>query len=484
MLYRNRDPGIPYQICFSPLLVVLSFLSIDGPATLVILVARRHSYRSLYSPAKETPIPDLNTSAMSKKNTKLPQEWPGIHHIDHREIAAVSQVLQDQSPFRFYGPKPHFETAQFEKEFAEFIGVKHCVMVSNGTTALQVALSALGVGPGDEVVLPGYFWVSTVGAVVRLGAIPVLADVDDSFNLDPEDLIRKISDETRAVIVVPMGGVIGQIAQIAEICEHRNIRLLEDCAQAAGASQFGRKCGSFGDMSIFSFQINKNMNTGEGGAVLTNDEHLYHRAFAIHDTGFIKDPNGNFVLDDPSLQLWGIGCRMSELAAAMGRVQLKKLPGILERMRTFKNELKTILAPYEGITTRRVADPDGDSGGFLKIIFENRSRAYEFKEKLLANGIEVEADGFYPIHMEEWGLHIYYNLPNLVHKRPSMGPISVWELEENHFARDYQYGKGTLPRLDSFVERTVLFCIASNLTEEHKEIIRQAFKTTLQEMKL
>ena len=130
---------------------------------------------------------------------KLPQEWPGIHHIDQQEIDAVTGVLKDQSPFRFYGPKPHFETVSFEKEFAEFIRMKYCVMVSNGTTALQVALSALGVGPGDEVVMPGYFWISTVGAVVRLGAIPVLADVDESFNLDPNDLINKISDRTKVV---------------------------------------------------------------------------------------------------------------------------------------------------------------------------------------------------------------------------------------------------------------------------------------------
>ncbi|MFC2126035.1 DegT/DnrJ/EryC1/StrS family aminotransferase [Bacteroidota bacterium] len=417
-----------------------------------------------------------------KKDIKIPQEWPGIHHIDHQEIDAVTRVLKDQSPFRFYGPKPHFETVAFEKDFAAFIGMEHCVMVSNGTTALQVALSALGVGPGDEVVMPGYFWVSTVGAVVRLGAVPVLADVDDSFNLDPDDLINKISDRTKVVIVVPMGGVIGQIVKTAEICKQRNIPLLEDCAQAAGASIFGQKCGSFGDMSIFSFQINKNMNSGEGGAVLTNDIHLYHRAFAIHDTGFIKAEDGSFVLDDPDLQLWGIGCRMSELAAAMGRVQLKKLPEITRRMRTFKNELKGILAQYNGISTRRVADPEGDSGGFLKIIFETRDLAYEFKDKLLNNGIKVEQGGFYPIHMEEWGLHIYFNLPNLVNKTVGMGDKSVWELEENSFAKDYQYGKGSLPNLDSYVERTVLFCIASNLNDDHKEIIRNAFVSSLEQM--
>jgi len=142
---------------------------------------------------------------------ELPQEWPGIHYIGEEEINAVIQVLKAQSPFRYYGPKPRYEAREFEKEFAQFIGMEYCVAVSNGTTALQVALSALGVGPGDEVIMPGYFWVSTAGAVARLGAIPVLTDVDDSMSIDPADLEKKISKRTKAVIVVHMGGVIGQI---------------------------------------------------------------------------------------------------------------------------------------------------------------------------------------------------------------------------------------------------------------------------------
>lgn len=413
---------------------------------------------------------------------KLPQEWPGIHHIDEQEIEAVSRVLRNQSPFRFYGPKPTFEARQFEEEFAKYVGMNHCLAVSNGTTALQVALSALKVGPGDEVIMPGYFWVSTVGAVVRLGAIPVLADVDDSIGLDPEDLKRKITPRTKAVIVVHMGGVIGQIEKIVDICHSRNIPVLEDCAQTAGTWQFGKMAGSFGDISIFSFQINKNMTCGEGGAVLTKDKELYERAFGIHDTGYIKDKDGGFVLDQPELQLWGIGCRMSDLAAAMARVQLKKLPDIINRMRTFKHELVAILEPYAGLRTREVADPSGESGGFLKITFDDRELSHTFKEKLIANGIKVADKGFYPIHMEEWGLHIYYNIPSLVEKRPSMGERSVWELEENSFARDYTYGIGTLPRLDSIVERTVLFCIASNLNDVHKSVIRKAFQATCDQL--
>ena len=144
-------------------------------------------------------------------------------------------------------------------------------------------------------------------------------------------------------------------------------------------------------------------------------------------------------------------------------------------MRTFKHELTDIISKYKGVRSRKVQDPAGESGGFLKLTFDKREVSHQFKAQLLENGIKVADKGFYPIHMEEWGLHIYYNLPALVHKRPSMGDRSVWELYENRFAKDYSYGKGSLPHLDALVEHTVLFCIASNLTDQHKEVIRQAF---------
>jgi len=417
-----------------------------------------------------------------KKAIELPQEWPGVHYYGEEEVEAVTRVIRAQSPFRFYGPNFQNETGQFEQEFAKYIGVKHCLAVSHGTAALQVAMAAMGVGPGDEVLVPGYFWVSTVGAIVRSGAIPRLVDVDASFNMDPEDMERKISSRTKLAIMVPMGGVIGQIAKVAEICKKHKILLLEDCAQSNGASQFGRMVGSYGDMAIFSFQINKNITAGEGGAVLTNSEELYKKAYAIHDLGYIKDTNGNLVFDQPEYQLWGIGCRMSEVTSAILRVQLRKLDKIVTNMRNLKNELKEILSHYEGIQTRYVADSDGDGGSFLKMIFADSKTAFRFKEGLLSNGISVEKGGFYPIHMTEWGLHIYSKIPALVNKRSYCGHHSVWELEENRWAKDYSYAEGTLPVLDDYVKRTVLFCNASRISDEQREFVREAFKATCEQM--
>ncbi len=426
-----------------------------------------------------TNLTKIKTMSNLKNNKKeLPQEWPGALHYDEREVEAVSRVVKAQSPFRFYGLDFQRETEKLEKEFAAFIGVKYCLGVSHGTAALQVALAAMGVGPGDEVLLPGYFWVSTVGAVVRSGAIPVLVDVDRSFNMDPEDLKRKITKRTRVAIMVPMGGVMGQVMKVSEICKTNKILLLEDCAQSCGASQLGKMAGSFGDMAIFSFQINKNITAGEGGAVVTNSELLYKKAYAIHDLGYTKDSAGNLDTQNSDFQFWGLGCRMSEITAAIVRVQLSKIDLITSSMRNFKYELVDIISKYKGVSPREVADPSGDSGGFLKMTFDSKELSIKFRDGLLKNGIKVREGGFYPIHMTDWGLHIYYNIPALVGKKSISGHHSVWELKENEFAKDYTYSKGTLPVLDDFVEKTVLFCIASKLSDEHKSIIKKAFKAT------
>ncbi len=419
----------------------------------------------------------------TKKTIDLPQEWPGALYFDEQEAQAATRVIRAQSPFRYYGPDHQHEVEKLEQEFAKYIGVKHCLCVSHGTTALQVAISAMGVGPGDEVLLPGYFWVSTVSAVIRSGAIPKLVDVDASFNMDPEDLEKKISTRTKLAIMVPMGGVIGQIGKVVKICKQHNILLLEDCAQSCGATLFGRKAGSFGDVAIFSFQINKNITAGEGGAIVTNSDELYKKSFAIHDVGYLKKEDGSWDNQNPDYQYWGIGCRMSEVTGAIMRVQLKKLDTIVSAMRNFKNELKEILSTYDGLETRHVEDPGGDGGSFLKIIFRDPENAFRFRDGLLANGIKVKKGGYYPIHMTDWGLHIYSKIPALVNKRSICGHHSVWEMAENSWAKDHSYNEGILPVLDSYVSRTVLFCIASKLSEEQKMVIRQAFASTCEQMK-
>ncbi|MFH0911756.1 MAG: DegT/DnrJ/EryC1/StrS family aminotransferase [Planctomycetota bacterium] len=404
----------------------------------------------------------------------LPQEWCGSHYIDESEVKAVTRVIRSRSPFRYYGLKLQAEAAKLEKEFARYLGVKYALGLNSGTAALQVALAALGVGPGDEVLVPAYFWVSIPAAIVRSGAIPVLVDTDDTFSMDPGKIEAKITPRTRVILPVHMGGVIGRIEEMVAVARRHGLKVLEDCAQAAGAVQKGRKPGTFGDIAIFSFQLNKHMTSGEGGMLVTNDEALYKRAFAVHDLGYWRNEKGRLEFGDPTLQLWGIGARMSELTAAMARVQLKKLDRICKAMRNAKNRMKKAVAGIPGITPRRVLDPAGDCGSFLLLSFADRELSYRFLKALQAEGIQVAAGGLYPIHMEEWGLHIYYNNPSLVHRR-SNSPKSVWDLVENAQSQA-SYGKGTCPSLDDLVSRTILLCVASNLTKRDVDDIIVAMK--------
>jgi len=403
----------------------------------------------------------------------LPQEWCGVHYMDEEQIEAVVRICKSRSLFRFYGLNPQREVAKLEEEFAASVGTRYAVAVNSGTAALQVAVCALGIGPGDEVLIPGYFWVATAGAVLRSGAIPVLVDCDNTFSMDPAEAAKKITPRTKAILLVHMGGVIGHINEIVALARRHNLKVIEDCAQANGASQHGVRAGAFGDIAIFSFQTNKHMTSGEGGMVVTNDPHLYRRAFAVHDLGYPRNEQGRLIYDDPSVQLWGIGCRMSELTAAFARVQLRKLDRIVSAMRSAKNRIKTAL---EGtLTFREVPDPEGDGGSFLLTILPTREKSLRFVEALRAEGIVADQGGFYPIHMDQWGLHIYYNATSLLNKR-GLSAITPWQLAENRASAHISYAKGTCPHLDELLSRTVLMCIASNLTDQDIEDIIKAYR--------
>lgn len=408
------------------------------------------------------------------RSTPLPLEFPGVHHMDEEEIDAAVRVLRSRSPFRYYGIDLQGEVEAFETEFSRFLGIDHCLAVNSGTGALHVALSALGVGPGQEVIVPAYMWVSVIAAVVNLGAIPVLADIDDTFGLDPASVAAKVTPRTAGIILVHMSGAPVNVEAVAEIAKERGIFLLEDCAQCAGGSIGGRKVGTFGDMAIFSFQMNKNMTSGEGGAVVTRHEHLFNRAVATHDTGYARDANGRAMFERRDLCLWGRGYRLDEMRAAMLRVQLRKLPRIIEQMRGSKYRIRKGLESLQEISLRRIIDPAGDTGCFLLTTFPTAEIAREVNQALRAEGIVTFPQGVNDVVMTEWGLHIYYNIPSLVQKTSIDNSNFPWGLAENRDSRA-EYGKGTCPQADSLFEKTILIAIPSCLTRQDEEDVVAAF---------
>jgi dTDP-4-amino-4,6-dideoxygalactose transaminase len=409
------------------------------------------------------------------RTTPLPLEFPGMYYLDEAEIQAVVRVLKSRSLFRYYGVDLQGEVAAFEGEFAEFIGVEHALAVTSGSAALATALSALGVGPGQEVIVPAYLWVAVVAAVVNLGAIPVLADIDETFTLDPEDVERRITPRTRGIIVVHMSGAPADVPALLPIARKRRLFLLEDCAQCAGGSIGGRKVGSFGDMGIFSFQMNKNMSSGEGGCVVTNDPRLYHRAMAAHDNGYARDGSGRAMYDDLDLCFWGRGCRLDEMRGAILRVQLEKLPKIIAHMRQSKYRLRRALEDFPQVRLRRIVDTDGDTGCFLILTLESKNEARRIQQALRAEGIATLPQGITDVVMTDWGLHIYSNIVSLVNKTSTDGRGFPWSLAENR-ASKAEYAKGTCPFADSLFERSVLLTIPSCLTEDDENDIMRAFR--------
>lgn len=262
--------------------------------------------------------------------------------IEEDDVEAVVRVLK--SGMLAQGK----EVRLFEQEFARYIGVKHAVAVANGTAALDIALKTLGVGPGDEVITTPFTFIATANAVLFQGARPVFADIDPkTYNLDPNEVLEKITNKTKAIIVVHLYGQPADMKAFKEIAEDYKLYLVEDVAQAHGAEFLGRKAGSFGDVAIFSFYPTKNMTTGEGGMITTNNEEIARKARLLRDHG----QTSKYVHE-----ILGWNLRMTNIAASLGRVQLSKLDRLNSIRQKNAKLLTQGLISINGITTPYV-DP-------------------------------------------------------------------------------------------------------------------------------
>ena len=213
---------------------------------------------------------------------------PGMELIGEEEKQALLEVIESGYLFR-YGSleNPAFKAKvyQLEQQVTQRMGMKYGVAVNSGTSALQVVISGLGIGPGDEVIVPGYTFIASISSIIYARAIPILAEVDATLDLDPEDVRRKITPRTKAILVVHMLGNPACLDELKAIAVEHHLLLIEDCAQAFGASYKGKAVGSIGHAGIYSFNIYKTITAGDGGMAVTNDEPAYRRFFGIHDQG-------------------------------------------------------------------------------------------------------------------------------------------------------------------------------------------------------
>jgi dTDP-4-amino-4,6-dideoxygalactose transaminase len=306
---------------------------------------------------------------------------------------------------RYYNPRPS-RTAALEAYARQVFGVNYALGVNSGTSALMAAYVACGIGPGTEVIVPGYTFYATAAAVVAAKAIPVIAEIDDSYTLDPEDVERKITPRTKAIVPVHMAGVCANMDAIMDIARRHDLIVIEDNAQSCGGKYKGRYLGTIGNMGCFSLSSYKVVGAGEAGLVLTNDEWLYTRAQSQHDTAACWRPDRYAKERRPGELFCGENYRMSEMEGAVNLVQLGQMEAQAQRYNTAMRSVLAGLEQFPRTKPRRSNDPAGDLGYVIILVAENREAAGKLAEALKAEGVPAGARG--TRSSRDWHIYSYW----------------------------------------------------------------------------
>ena len=395
-------------------------------------------------PADPRPLASQGgTPARQRPN---PPMYPGGMLIDHEEEQEVLETLRSKRLFRYYGPQPGpSKVDALEEEFARVVGAAHALAVTSGTAALMCGLQGIGIGPGDEVIVPAYTWIASASAVVAVGAIPVVAEVDESLTLDPQDVEAKITPYTRAIMPVHMRGVACQMDELLDVARRYNLKVIEDSAQADGGSYKGRRLGSLGDVGCFSLQFNKMLTAGEGGMLVCSDEEVWKRAVMFHDV--IGGLRNNF---DTAEILWGINFRMPELLGAVMLVQLRRLNGLLTALRQRKQMLLSGLgdvAGRKGIRFQTVPDAEGDTCVSMVFFADTPDLAQSICTALAAENIGASV----LYHPDRTDYHIYRHWTPIMNQRTWTEAGGPWKFAR----REIRYEADMCPRSLDLLGRAV-----------------------------
>ncbi len=330
--------------------------------------------------------------------TMLEAKLSGPQYYDDEEQRELLDVLKNRSPFRWWGLNalghPPDKCIDFEKEFAAHQNTKYAVAVTSGTTALMTAMAALEVGPGDEVILPAWTWYACYDAILFAGALPVFAEVDDSMNLDPTDIEHRITPRTKVIMAVHILGAPADMDPILTIAKKHNLKVLEDCAQSVGVKYKGRPVGSMGDCGIYSFQVNKTISPGEGGAVVASDPYVFERAARFHDVGMLRDGHAKVLGQPARMKLFaGAQYRMSEFTAAVMRAQLRKLDRIVGDFRDKTTRVTKGIEDLPGIQFRKKNDMEGGLGNWVFFRTSGKEQRDSFIKAMRAENVNAEPMG-------------------------------------------------------------------------------------------
>lgn len=366
---------------------------------------------------------------------------PGVYVFGDEERAELSEVIKSGHLSR-YGREDDESFCKkvitLEKEFAAYMGMNYAVATSGGTMSLLCALAALGIGAGDEVIVPGYTFIASISSIVVANAIPVLAEIDDSLTIDPTRIEELITPRTRCVIPVHMLGNPCDMDAILAIAKKHKLFVLEDCCQSVGGSYKGKMTGSMGDIGAYSLNVHKTISCGDGGMVATNSEELYERAFGYHDQGHKPCRMG---VEIGNRSIIGVNMRMNELSGAVALAQLRKLPNILATLRHKKAALKEMLTGLPHFRFRRINDEEGECATMLTLIFDTKELAERFGAAVCAK----------PLSNSGW--HCYNNMEQILNQVTATHAGCPYQCER--YPSGVTYRKHMLPQTDDILERSV-----------------------------
>ena len=307
----------------------------------------------------------------------------GAELIGQEELAEIQELFSREKVNLYRYGGGNYKAREFEEKFAAWIGVKYAHAVSSGTAAIHCALAGAGIKPGDEVITTAWTFIAPIEAISALDAIPVPVELDETYHLDPAEVEKAITPATKAVVAIPMWAS-PKMDELSAICKKHGLTLIEDAAQALGASFKGQKLGTFGSVASFSFDAGKTLHTGEGGIIVTNDKDIYDRAAEFSDHGHMHLP-GLPRGKDPRRSK-GLNLRLSEVTAAIGLAQLAKIDTILSKAKENKRKIKDAIRHLDNIILRPFSDEAGSQGDTLIFRVKNREAALIFEAHLTEHG--------------------------------------------------------------------------------------------------
>jgi 8-amino-3,8-dideoxy-alpha-D-manno-octulosonate transaminase len=396
---------------------------------------------------------------------------PGSEFFGPEERKEVNDVLDTGVHFRFNHDEQRkgiWKSKEFEQELCKFNKVAYAHAVSSGSTAVITALASVGIGAGDEVIVPPFTYIATIEAVLSVGALPVFADIDDTLCLAPDAIEKAVTPRTKAVCLVQMCGATARMDEIVAVCEKHNLILVEDSAQAMGASYKGKFAGTIGKVGCYSFDFFKIITCGEGGAVVTNDKQVYLNADMYSDHGHDHIGSNRGMENHPVL---GYNFRIGEMNSALGLAQIRKIDKMLSVQKANKRRLKETAAKFSQITFRHLPDGEaGDSATFLCFFMPSEATAKQLIEEMNKQGVN-QITG-----IQYWWNNMYHYIKNWEHFR---NLTSVAKLPIHAFGAPQDYNHLPIERSDDLMRRLVTLQIKLAWTDETLSELCRRFENSL-----